>query len=190
MTPNDIMRDVRLARLRELEKETAALKAELARERAARESLASHFSLALAAARDAERMPSGARLEIVDGWNVVIGTRRLSAQARRARRSRLVAAMRERVEADSGLYAWIVFDGPATDAVSEADGRLRVGYTGGEGANRADRMVCDYLRMMKVVGLHFPVTVVTDDVDFTKKTAALGAAVKGTDALNAKTAAN
>ena len=71
-----------------------------------------------------------------------------------------------------------------------AEGRLRVGYTGGTGAHRADRMVCDYLRMRKILGLNHAVTVVTDDKDFAKEAAALGASVKGTDTLNAKTQAN
>ena len=56
MTTNDIFRDTRVAHVRELKAEVARLKEELARVRDARESLDRHFALALAAARDAERL--------------------------------------------------------------------------------------------------------------------------------------
>ncbi len=190
MTSNDIFRDTRVAHVRELKAEVARLKEELAREHGARESLESHFALALAAARDAERMAPDAELLVVDGWNAVIGTHRLDADARHAGRDRLVANLRARVSADPRLHVWALFDGAEMRAAAESDGRLRVGYTGGTGAHRADRMVCDYLRMRKILGLNHAVTVVTDDKDFAKEAAALGASVKGTDTLNAKTQAN
>ncbi len=190
MTSNDIFRDTRVAHVRELKAEVARLKEELAREHDARESLESHFALALAAARDAERMVPDAELLVVDGWNAVIGTHRLDADARHAGRDRLVAILRARVAADPRLHVWALFDGAEMRAAAESDGRLRVGYTGGTGAHRADRMVCDYLRMRKILGLNHAVTVVTDDKDFAKEAAALGASVKGTDTLNAKTQAN
>ena len=190
MTANDIFRDTRVAHVRELKAEVARLRDELALERRERESLDSHFALALAAARDAERMPPDAGLLVVDGWNAVIGTHRLDANARREGRERLVESLRSHVADDPRLHVWVVFDGAEMNAVSEADGRLRVGYTGGTGAHRADRMVCDYLRMRKILGLNNPVTVVTDDKDFAKEAAALGAAVKGTDTLDAQTQAN
>ena len=190
MTSNDIFRDTRVAHVRELKAEVARLKEELAREHDARASLESHFALALAAARDAERMAPDAELLIVDGWNAVIGTRRLDDAARHARRDRLVAELRTRVAANPRLHVWALFDGAEMHAETELGGRLRVGYTGGTGAHRADRMVCDYLRMRKILGLNHAVTVVTDDKDFAKEAAALGAAVKGTDTLNAQTQAN
>ena len=102
----------------------------------------------------------------------------------------LIENLRARVASDSHLHVWALFDGTIMNAEAEADGRLRVGYTGGTGAHRADRMVCDYLRMRKILGLNHPVTVVTDDKDFAKEAAALGAAVKGTDTLDAQTQAN
>ena len=190
MTANDIIRDTRVAHVRELKAEVARLKEELARTREARESLESHFALALAAARDAERMPPNAELLIVDGWNAVIGTHRLDAAACKAGRDRLIAELRARVTADLHLHVWALFDGAEMRAAAEAEGRFRVGYTGGTGAHRADRMVCDYLRMRKILGLNHPVTVVTDDKDFAKEAAALGAAVKGTDTLDAQTQAS
>jgi len=88
-----------------------------------------------------------------------------------------------------GVPIRALFDGTEMHATAESDGRLRMGYTGGTGAHRADRMVCDYLRMRKILGLNHAVTVVTDDKDFAKEAAALGAAVKGTDTLNAQTPA-
>ena len=108
----------------------------------------------------------------------------------KARRERLVERLRARVAADPRLHVWALFDGAEMRAATEAGGRLRVGYTGGTGAHRADRMVCDYLRMRKILGLNNPVTVVTDDKDFAKEAAALGAAVKGTDTLDAQAQAN
>ena len=190
MTTNDIFRDTRVAHVRELKAEVARLKEELARTRAAHAGLEGHFALALAAARDAERMPPNAELLIVDGWNAVIGTRRLDDAARHARRDRLVADLRACVATDPRLRVWALFDGAEMRAEAEADGRLRVGYTGGTGAHRVDRMVCDYLRMRKILGLNHAVTVVTDDKDFAKEAAALGAAVKGTDTLDAQAQAN
>ena len=190
MTSNDIFRDTRVAHVRELKAEVAKLKEELAHERGERESLDSHFALALAAVRDAERMPPDAELLVVDGWNAVIGTHRLDADACRAGRDRLVETLRARVTEEPRLHVWAVFDGADMNAASEADGRLRVGYTGGSGAHRADRMVCDYLRARKILGINNPVTVVTDDKDFAKEADALGAAVKGTDTLHAKTQAD
>ena len=190
MTTNDIFRDTRVAHVRELKAEVARLKEELARTREARESLDRHFALALAAARDAERMQCDAELLIVDGWNAVIGTHHLDAAACEAGRDRLVERLRARVAADPRLHAWALFDGAEMGAAAEAEGRLRMGYTGGTGAHRADRMVCDYLRMRKILGLNHPVTVITDDKDFAKEAAALGAAVKGTDTLDAQTQAN
>ena len=190
MTSNDIFRDTRVAHVRELKAEVARLKEELAREHGARESLESHFALALAAARDSERMPPDAELLIIDGWNAVIGTRRLDDAARHARRDRLVADLRARASANPRLHVWALFDGAEMRAAAESGGRLRVGYTGGTGTHRADRMVCDYLRMRKILGLNHAVTVVTDDKDFAKEAAALGAAVKGTDTLDAQAQAN
>ncbi len=187
MTSNDIFRDTRVAHVRELKAEVSKLKEELADVKCERDSLDAHFALALAAAMDAERMPEDAELLIVDGWNVVIGTHRLSEEVRRAGRDRLMEELRARVRDDARLYVWALFDGTQMNAVSEEDGRMRVGYTGGTGAHRADRMVCDYLRMRKILGLNHPVTVVTDDKDFAKEAAALGAAVRKTETLHAQT---
>ena len=187
MTSQQIMQDSHMTRMRALKDENARLREELSRACEERDSLRQHFALALLAARDAERMPPDAELLIVDGWNAVIGTHRLDAAACKAGRDRLIAGLRARAAADPRLHVWALFDGAEMGAAAEAGGRLRVGYTGGTGAHRADRMVCDYLRMRKILGLNHAVTVVTDDKDFAKEAAALGAAVKGTDTLDAQT---
>ena len=59
-----------------------------------------------------------------------------------------------------------------------AEGRLRVSYTGGTGAHRADRLVCDYLRMRRYGGQKGRVVVVTNDKDFGKEAERLGAEVR------------
>ena len=79
MTANDIFMDSRVAHVRELKTEVSRLKEELARTREELAGLREHFALALVAARDAERLPADGRILIIDGWNAVIGTRRLKS---------------------------------------------------------------------------------------------------------------
>ena len=71
--------------------------------------------------------------------------------------------------------AWIVFDGPQADG--ETEGRLRVSFTGGEGPHRADRLICDYLRMCRYAGTAHRIHVFTEDTDFRRAAAALGGTV-------------
>lgn len=183
MTANDIFRDSRVAHVRELKTEVTRLKEELARTREELAGLKEHFALALVAARDADKLPEGGRILIVDGWNAVIGTRRLDDEERRTRRHALTESLRRQAEADPQLFVWLLFDGNELNADVQSDGRLRVGYTGGTGAHRADRMVCDYLRMLKHLGLKPPVTIFTDDKDFAHDAKALGATIQSTKAL-------
>ena len=72
--------------------------------------------------------------------------------------------------------AWIVFDGPQADG--ETEGRLRVSFTGGEGPHRADRLICDYLRMCRYAGTAHRIHVFTEDADFRRAAAALGGTAK------------
>lgn len=183
MTANDIFMDSRVAHVRELKTEVSRLKEELARTREELVGLREHFALALVAARDAERLPADGRILIIDGWNAVIGTRRLSDEVRRVRRHELVDRLRTRCETDPGIFVWLLFDGSEANADLQAEGRLRVGYTGGTGEHRADRMVCDYLRMLKHLGLKPSVTVATDDKDFAHDAQALGATIRSTKEL-------
>ena len=188
MTSQQIMQDSHVTRMRALKDENARLREELARACEERDSLRQHVALALLAARDAERLLADGTLLIVDGWNAILGSENVRDKSDTGWREQLKNIVAKRLEKCPDDIAWIVFDGHEVNGSTE--GRLRISYTGGAGAHRADRMVCDYLRMRKILGLSHPVTVVTDDKDFAKEAAALGAAVKGTDTLNAQTQAN
>ena len=166
------MQDSHMARIRALKDEMARLKAELARACEERDSLRQHFALALLAAQDAERLATNGTLLIVDGWNAILGSENIGGW-----RDRLTQLAREWLASHPADRAWIVFDGP--DASGFAEDRLRVSYTGGTGAHRADRLVCDYLRMRRYSGASGNVTVVTNDKDFRKEAERLGATAKG-----------
>ena len=172
MTSQQIMQDSHLTRIRALRDEAARLKAELARACEERDSLRQHLALALLAAQDAERLDPKGTLLIVDGWNAILGSENIGGQ-----RDRLTELARAWLAAHPADRAWIVFDGP--EANGTAEDRLRVSYTGGTGAHRADRLVCDYLRMRRYAGASGNVTVVTNDKDFRKEAERLNAEVKG-----------
>ena len=119
----------------------------------------------LLAARDLETLPKGSRFIIVDGWNMVLGD---GSDPRRAKSSRdLVAKWQAYLASRTGDFVWIVFDGH--DDNTRQDGRLRVSYTGGSGAQRADRFICDFLRMARFQGLSHRVEVVTSDKKLLKE---------------------
>ena len=172
MTAQQIMQDLHVARIRALKDEVARLKAELARAREEHDSLRRHFALALLAAQDAERIGPDGTLLIVDGWNAILGSENVGGQ-----RDRLTQLARAWLAAHPADRAWIVFDGH--EANGSAEGRLRVSYTGGTGAHRADRLVCDYLRMRRYAGASGNVTVVTNDKDFRREAERLGAKTEG-----------
>ena len=172
MTAQQIMQDLHVARIRALKDEVARLKAELARAREEHDSLRRHFALALLAAQDAERIGPDGTLLIVDGWNAILGSENVGGQ-----RDRLTQLARAWLAAHPADRAWIVFDGH--EANGSVEGRLRVSYTGGTGAHRADRLVCDYLRMRRYAGASGNVTVVTNDKDFRKEAERLGAKTEG-----------
>lgn len=180
MTAHDIFTDSRVARVRELKTEINRLNEELARTRAELEGLRAHFALALAAARDAETLPEGGRLAIVDGWNALLGSASLLTSAERPldsprKRDILRAHVRAWLDAHPLDRAWIVFDG--AQAGGETEGRLRVSFTGGEGPHRADRLICDYLRMCRYTGAVHRIHVFTEDTDFRRTATALGGTV-------------
>lgn len=186
MTANEIFHDARVARVRELRAEIARLNAALAQTRAERDALRGHFALALAAARDAEALPAGGRLALVDGWNALLGSASLLAPAERRlepcrKREILCGLMRAWLTRHPLDRAWIVFDGPRADTA--ADGRLRVSFTGGTGAHRADRLICDYLRGRRAAGLKHGVCVFTEDAGFRREAAALGATIHAMNEL-------
>jgi len=190
MTANDIFQGARLVHVRELKAEVARLNEELARTREELEGLRSHFALALEAAREADRIPSGGRLVIVDGWNALLGSASVLPPAeRRLPPKDKEELLRARVRvwlADHPLdSAWIVFDGERAGGASEP--RLRTTFTGGTGPHRADRLVCDYLRMRRFVGTASDVLVLTEDRDFRRAAETLGAVVAGVGALSEST---
>ena len=199
MTAQQIMQDSHLTRIRTLRDEVARLKAELAHVREERDSLRKHFALALLAAQDAERLENGGTLLIVDGWNAILGSVRLQgltprvpavtttpadkpARSSSGWRKQLVDAVQKWLDGRPKSHAWIVFDG--SRANGETKGRLRVSYTGGSGEHRADRLVCDYLRMRQYNGSKGHVIVVTNDKEFRSDAQRFGAEVTGIEELN------
>ena len=175
MTSQQIMQDSHMTRMRALKDENARLREELARACEERDSLRQHFALALLAARDAEQLPAGGTMLIVDGWNAILGSENVRDKSDTGWREQLKSIVAKRLENGPNDIAWIVFDGH--EANGSADGRLRISYTGGTGAHRADRLVCDYLRMRKYAGANGNVAVVTNDKDFRKEAEHLGATV-------------
>lgn len=172
--------------VRELKTEIARLNDELARTRDELEALRAHLALALEAARDADRLQPGGRLVVVDGWNALLGSASvLEKEERHAdvhmKKERLRALAREWLAAHPLDAVWLVFDGARADG--RVEGRLRETYTGGEGPHRADRLVCDYLRMRRLTGRAHDVVVLTEDADFRREAERLGAVVEGVGAL-------
>ena len=162
MSSQDIMMGARVAHVRELKAEIGRLRAENTRLRAECESLRAHFDIALAAAGDLRGLPEGGRLEIWDGWNLVLGAKKEARDC-----GDLASQAKRMVDETPGLFVWIVFDGPRM--ASHVEGRVRISYTGGEGSQRADRLVVDYFRMAVWLGFGDRVSVRTNDKDFLRQ---------------------
>lgn len=145
MTGQDVILGSRVAHLNELRAEIERLRAENARLRAERDELRSHFDAAIVAAHDLAALPSNGRLVIVDGWNMILGANREARDA-----ADLEAKARAHLAEHPCDFVWIVYDGPR-EAV-RGEGRLRVSWTGGTGAQRADRFICDFLRAALYTG--------------------------------------
>ena len=154
MSAQDVIMGSRVAHVRELKAEVEKLKAENAALRDERDSLKAHFDLALLAAMD---LRNGEALEIWDGWNLILGAKKEAKD-----RADLMAQAQA-----SGRRVWIVFDGP-DENVHLLGANVRVSYTGGAGAHRADKLVVDFVRMAAYLGLADKVTVRTNDKDFRK----------------------
>ena len=155
MNSNDVIRDARVEHVRELKAEIARLKAELSSANDELRALRAHFDLALLAAADAAAVPSGGRIVVVDGCNLLFNV------FHRDRAALLAAA----AKIDAG-FVWVVFDGPVENV--SVEGRMRVSYTGGTGTQRADRLVTDYIRMLRLAGVRCEVVLVTGDREFGK----------------------
>lgn len=161
MNAQDMVEAARLERVRELRtalERAAAENKRLAEENAA---LSAHFDLAVLAAGDLAALPPDGRLVIVDGWNMILGSPREAKDL-----EDLLGQARAHVAERPSDFVWIVLDGPR--ASTRCEGRVRVTYTGGVGSHRADRFVCDFLRMALFRGDLARVEVRTNDKDFKK----------------------
>lgn len=161
MTTQDILIGSHATHVRELQTANAKLREENARLRDEATALRAHFDLALLAAED---LKDCERLEIWDGWNLLLG-------AKKEARDRADLLAQAEARAGNGVRVWIVFDGKDENVSTKAG--VRVSYTGGSGLHRADKFICDYLRMAKYLGLAGKVSVRTNDKDFAKTVARL-----------------
>ncbi len=188
MTANCIVDSVRIAHLRELNAELAKAKARLREIEQERDSLTSHFDVALAALHDFRRLADGEPFRIIDGWNVVLRNRnvaklgaaevsRLKSEFLRGRGAERPAdAIADEKCGSIPVREWIVFDG--SEENSYRVGRRRVTYTGGVGLHRADRLISDYVHAVRLLGLDTSrICVETADRDLAKKIVSFGATV-------------
>ena len=152
----------RLVRVRELQTALTKAAAENLRLKTENEMLFAHFDLAVLAANDLAALPPDGRLVIVDGWNMILGANKVAKD-----RAELVAQAKAHVAEHPSDFVWIVLDGPR--ASSSVDGRVRISYTGGVGAHRADKFICDFLKMARFRGDIRRIEVRTDDKDFKKE---------------------
>ena len=162
MNAQDMIEAARLVRVRELQTALTKAAAENLRLKTENEMLFAHFDLAILAANDLAALPPDGRLVIVDGWNMILGANKVAKD-----RAELVAQAKAHVAEHPSDFVWIVLDGPR--ASSTVDGRVRVSYTGGVGAHRADKFICDFLKMARFRGDIRRIEVRTDDKDFKKE---------------------
>lgn len=162
MNAQDMIEAARLVRVRELQTALTKAAAENLRLKTENEMLFAHFDLAVLAANDLAALPPDGRLVIVDGWNMILGANKVAKD-----RAELIAQAKAHVAEHPSDFVWIVLDGPR--ASSRVDGRVRVSYTGGVGAHRADKFICDFLKMARFRGDIRRVEVRTDDKDFKKE---------------------
>ena len=162
MNAQDMIEAARLVRVRELQTALTKAAAENLRLKTENEMLFTHFDLAVLAANDLAALPPDGRLVIVDGWNMILGANKVAKD-----RAELVAQAKAHVAEHPSDFVWIVLDGPR--ASSSVDGRVRISYTGGVGAHRADKFICDFLKMARFRGDIRRIEVRTDDKDFKKE---------------------
>ena len=162
MKAQDVILSSRVAHVRELKSEIERLKAENLELRNENTQLKGHFAMALLAAEDLRNVPEEGRFIIVDGWNAVLGATKDAENPKG-----LISLYKRHLEDNPSDFVWIVFDGHTEN--SKVEGRLRVSYTGGGGLHRADRFICDFLRMAKFSGGLSRIDVRTRDKDFIKE---------------------
>lgn len=156
MTAQDVILGARVQHVRELKAQIAALKAQNDRLQRENDELRTHFDLALTAAEDLRHLATGGRFVIIDGWNFILGANRTASDPAQLRRHAL-----KYLAENPADFVWIVFDGPR-EAVEQGE-RLRISYTGGTGSQRADRFICDFVRMAAFCGLGDRISVKTRD---------------------------
>ena len=166
MGSQQIIMDSRVAHVRELKTEISRLRAENAALRTENEELSHHLDLAILAAEDLRGLSPDGKLIIVDGWNMVLG-----AENEAKTPAELIEQAKRHLGDCPHDFMWIVFDGPREN--SRVEGRLRVSYTGGTGPHRADKFICDFLRMVRFRGDIEKIEVKTHDKDFAKNIARL-----------------
>ena len=197
MTSSNIVEDARVAHVRELKTEIAALKARVVQAEADRTALGSHLHLAMMALHDFERLTTGENFRIIDGWNAILRRRnvsKLTAEQVSELKEAYLAGLgieepRKKTSDDTAdvqqptadcqlsTSVWIVFDGPAEN--SYRSGHYRVTYTGGTGQHRADRLILDYVHAAKLIGLDVSrIIVETGDKAIRRRISALGSCVQ------------
>jgi len=189
MTANCIIDSARIAHLRELNAELAKTKARLREIEQERDSLTSHFDVALVALHDFLRLADGDSFRIIDGWNVILRNRNVAklgaSEVSKLKSEFLKGRGAERpvdditdkkCDSSSPVREWIVFDG--SEENSYKVGERRVTYTGGVGLHRADRLILDYVHAVRLLGLDTSrICVETADRDLAKKIVSFGATV-------------
>ena len=171
MNAQQIIGDGRVLHIRELKTEVAKLKAENTRLRDENAQLLAHFDLALTAARDLESLPEGGKLVFVDGWNMILGATKVAKD-----KDDLLAKAKAYCADNPKDLVWIVYDGPRFSVSCED--RIRISYTGGSGEHRADKFICDFLRMARFRGDISRIEVRTNDKDFLRDIARIRGEVR------------
>ncbi len=166
MGSHQIIMDSRVAHVRELKAEIARLRAENTALRTENEELSHHLDLAMLAAEDLRGLSPDGKFIIIDGWNMVLG-----AENEARNPAELIEQAKRHLGDCPHNFVWIVFDGPREN--SRVEGRLRVSYTGGTGPHRADKFICDFLRMARFRGDISRIEVKTHDKDFAKEVSRL-----------------
>lgn len=157
-----VIDESRLNHVRELKTAVAKLRADNAALRDENAMLRAHLDMAIAAAADLAALPEDGRLVFIDGWNLILGSPRVAKD-----REELLAQARNHLAERPQDLVWIVYDGPRANCTVE--GRLRVSWTGGEGEHRADRFICDFVRMARFRGDAAKIEVRTNDRDFRRE---------------------
>lgn len=105
---------------------------------------------------------------LVDGHNALFGLqgRYMAPQGSAVpdgnKRARLVADIVHRLKGCPTCRAWIVFDGPEASDASPAP-NVRVTYSGGQGANRADGVLLDNIRFFRTADPAISILLVSND---------------------------